>query len=185
VSKSLFIQRMVFQQMSEHEGGVEADKIHLLTKERSNTRPWILVGCLIAVVAAISYLGLIIWGGLASLDAERNLQSTLFVIQLVDKFVIENKRWPASWVELQSCKPPEKLAMGDVSLMFGPWPESADEVKKRVVVDFQPDLRKVAHQDVIEFESIKPDGRHYPYRDYGFIQQLQKSMRNCIQISAK
>lgn len=171
--------------MSELEDCVKTDTIRLLAKKRAINNRLVLIGCLASIAIVVLLATWLMWAGYASLDAERNLQTTLYAIQLIDRFVNENKRWPTSWMELQSCQSPEKLVIGDISLMFGPWPESADEVKKRVDIDFRPDLYKVAHQDVMEFEAIKPVGRHYPYRDYGFIQQLQKSIQNCIQIHAK
>ena len=53
---------------------------------------FVIVLTTVVVGASKAYLGIS-----ASLQAEENLHSTLFVIRLVEQFVAENKRWPRSW----------------------------------------------------------------------------------------
>jgi len=65
----------------------------------------------------------------------------------------------------------------DFTSFIGPWPESVEEVKRRVYINFQPDLKEIAHQDRYAFDAIKPIGPHYEYRGYGDVDGLQETLR--------
>lgn len=137
-------------------------------------------GCAGGLVAIILIVCIFSWSIHISLDAERNLEATRFVIRLVEKFVKNNKRWPASWQELEALKPPNHLQSEQLAAMFGPWPGCAEEVKKRVTINFQADVKDIVSRDRMVFEAIKPNGRHYEYRDYGDVDELQRTLRQYI-----
>jgi len=61
--------------------------------------------------------------------------------------------------------------------LIGRWPDCAEEAKRRIHIDFQPDLKEIVHQDRYAFEAIKPIGRHFEYRGYGEVDNLQETLR--------
>ncbi len=69
------------------------------------------------------------------------------------------------------------LPQDQLTAIVGPWPNCAEEVKRRVYINFQPDLKEIAHQDRYAFDAIKPIGRHYEYRGYGDVDELQQTMK--------
>lgn len=145
--------------------------------EIQNKDGYIFWGCCASgVIAIILIAGVIMWSVHVSLDAERNLHSTRFVIRLVEQFVNDNQRWPTSWKELEATNSPRHIQSDQLAAMFGPWPACAQEVEQRVVIDFQPDLKAVTRQDRMDFVAIKPKGRHYEYRDYGDVDELLRTL---------
>ena len=122
-----------------------------------------------------------------SINAEKNLHATLFAIRLVESFVGEHGRWPASCEELEGLtfpptvpRPAHGLAPGIVRIGGAQqyaWPAEANEVRSRVEIDFQVDAATVANQDPQQFTAIKPIGPFYEYRHYGFVTSLQQSLR--------
>ena len=122
-----------------------------------------------------------------SLRAEENLHSTLFVVRLVERFVAERKRWPASWEELESLAcpsdPPEpgngQLSVVRIGGQRGfDWPAASKELQKHVFVDFAADPPTIAAQDPRTFSAIKPVGPCFGYRGYGFVESLQQTIRD-------
>lgn len=159
----------------------EEEARRIAIQSRMNwTERYIWAGCAGVVVGILIIAGIFFWGVHISLDAERNLHTTRFVIRLVEKFVQDNKRWPVSWQELEATKPPEHNQSEQLAALFGPWPECAKEVEKRVSIDFQADVEKIIREDAFVFEAIKPVGRHYEYRDYGDVNELQRTLRQRI-----
>ena len=133
--------------------------------------------CTGVVVAIIIFAGVFFGAVNASLDAEVNLQTTRFVIRLVEQFVKDHRRWPASWQELEAVKPPEHHQSEQLAAMLGPWPGCAKEVEKRVSIDFHPDVEKIVREDPLAFDAIKPTGIHYHYQEYGDVDALQRALQ--------
>ena len=121
-----------------------------------------------------------------SLRAEENLHATLFAIRLVEQFVHDKGRWPASWDELEGLQFPNSAPSplnGERSVLrIGgqhgyEWPGQAEHLKECVTIEFQIDHEFVARQDPMEFTVIKPIGPYYEYRGYGFVQSLQRTLK--------
>lgn len=147
------------------------------------------------VIGVVALLGVVAFFGLAAIgafsayhawQAELNLHSTLYVIRLVDHFVQEHGRWPYSWEELEATpfgsELPRTGAPGTNIVRIGGatdfnWPEQSSELQKRVAIDFAAREEDVVTQDVVEFRPIHPIGPYYPYWKYGFIEDLQESLR--------
>jgi hypothetical protein len=138
-------------------------------------RKALVVGIVLGLIPAC-ILGFYVYAGFLSLDAENNMQSARFIVQLVEQFVKDNQRWPKSWEELEAMKMPRD----DKSEQSDRWPDRAEEVKKRVHINFQPDLNEIIHQDRYTFDAIKPIGRHYEYRGYGDVDNLQEALRGRV-----
>jgi len=149
---------------------------------------WTALGVVLAAIcvsAAMAYLGIS-----TSLQAEENLHSTIFVIRMVEKFVAEQKRWPRSWEELESfpfSSDAPRPGNGELSVIrIGgqhgyDWPAASKDLQKRVAVDFSVDPAKLAGEDPMRLTAIKPIGPYYEYRDYGFVQSLQETIRDVAQ----
>ena len=132
---------------------------------------WFIAGCC-GLMIAVSGLGiwLICQCVSASLQAESNLHYSHFALQIVERFVIREGRWPRSWAEL------EGVDMRDGTL--GPeWAQTFAEVQRRIIVDFGADPQEVAQQDRMAFKAIRPKGPYYEYRDYGYVDSLQAAIR--------
>jgi hypothetical protein len=108
-----------------------------------------------------------------SIEAEYNLHATILAIRLVDQFVTEHRRWPSSWDELEGQSLAEDLQGG----MYR-WPDSSQEIRTRVILDFAADPREIAAQDSMTFAAIKPVGPCYEYRHY--VPSLQASVRKSL-----
>ena len=153
------------------------DQTIQLPKKKSRIEGIVFVVGLCLLLIVIGVIWIAIRAGYAALDAEKTMQTCRRVARLVEQFVSENRRWPASWKELEATKLPIEDQQKDFTSFIGPWPESAEEVKRRVYINFQPDLKEIAHQDRYAFEAIKPIGRHYEYRGYGDVDGLQETLR--------
>jgi hypothetical protein len=145
---------------------------------RQRGRPWmrLVVRILVAMLVSGVCLGgwVLYHCASVSLRAERTLQATIFTVRLVEVFVAKHKRWPRSWEEL------ERLSVSaDLPQSFR-WPQDSAEVRQRVTIDFEADLREIARQDPMTFTAIRPIGPHYEYRDYGFVPSLQKTIRKSV-----
>jgi hypothetical protein len=111
----------------------------------------------------------------ASLQAESNLHHSHYALQLVERFVIREGRWPRSWAEL------EGVDMRDGPL--GPeWARTFAEMQRRIIIDFGADLQEVARQDRMAFRAIRPNGPRYEYRDYGYVDSLQIAIRKSVSV---
>lgn len=146
---------------------------------------WTALGVVIVglcVGGSMAYLGIS-----TSIQAEENLHSTIFVIRMVEQFVADEKRWPRSWEDLESfpfSNDAPRPGNGELSVIrIGgqhgyEWPAGSKDLQRRVAIDFDVDPVKVAGQDPMKFTAIKPIGPYYEYRDYGFVQSLQETIRN-------
>jgi hypothetical protein len=119
--------------------------------------------------------------------AEENFHTTTFAIRLVEQFVHDKGRWPASWEELEQLPFPVSPfsplnSQGPwVAVPHGyEWPDKAEHLKERVTIDFQIHPKTVADQDSSQFTAIEPIGPYYEYRGYGFVQSLQQTLRTAI-----
>ena len=150
-------------------------------------------GCHILAVVILCLAGFGAWslyqGVSASVQAEQNLHSTLFMIRLVNHYVQEHERWPDSWHELEAMpfesEAPRSGAPGTNVVRIGgamtfKWPEQSRELQERVAIDFAAGEADVIAQDVVDFQPIRPIGPYYPYWKYGLIEELQDSLRNSI-----
>jgi hypothetical protein len=134
---------------------------------------FIAVCCGLMIAVSGSGIWLICQGVSASLQAESNLHYSLFALQLVERFVIREARWPRSWAEL------EGVDMRDGPL--GPeWAKTFAEVQRRIIIDFGANPQDVARQDRMAFTAIRPKGPYYEYRDYGYVDSLQAAIRKSV-----
>jgi hypothetical protein len=127
-------------------------------------------------------------------EAERNLLATIFAIGLVEKFVEEHRHWPKSWDELEQWKvdgvrvEPQKERTNVIRIggtIHFEWPSSSQEIRKRVVIDFNAKMKDMSEQRRGEFQAIQPNGECYDYRIYGFIESLQDAIRKAIDTKAE
>lgn len=143
-----------------------------------------LTALLVLTVVIVSWLS---YGLYVAGQAERNLHATLFTISLVERFVATSGRWPRSWEELEqvaiSNAAPDPLTNETTALRIGgahgyDWPAASSEIQRRVFVDFNADMMMVANQRPVTFEAIRPIGPRYEYRDYGYVESLQTTIRS-------
>jgi hypothetical protein len=116
----------------------------------------------------------------AALSAEKKLHTARFVIQLVNQFVQEHKRWPKSWDELTLLQLPRDFTKHVNGFYGRPWPGSLEEIKKRIAIDFSADPTKVVAEDKMAFSAIKAIGGYYEYRHYGDVDELQATIRRVL-----
>jgi hypothetical protein len=119
---------------------------------------------------------LVYQGVSASFQAESNLHYSHFVLQLVERFVTQEGRWPRSWAEL------EGVDMRDAPL-GREWPATSAEMQRWILIDFAVDPLDVARQDRMNFTAIRPNGPYYEYRDYGYVDSLQAAIRKSVSAS--
>ena len=122
-----------------------------------------------------------------SLQAEENLHATLFTIRLVEQFVHEYGRWPQSWRELEQMSFPgdapsplnNELTVIRIGGSHGyDWPAQSPHLQECVTIDFAADANSIVNQDPMQFQAIRPSGPYYEYRDYGFVESLQETLKN-------
>lgn len=143
------------------------------------------------VLAAIALVGWLFYHAVSrALQAENSLLDTLFTIRLVEQFVAEQRRWPSSWAELEAVRisdrppspengPPGPLRIGGAHGYD--WPVESAMVQRRVSIDFAADATAIARQDPMSFTAIAPIGPRYEYRDYGFVESLQMTIRKSVE----
>src|SRR5262245_49347910 len=139
---------------------------------RGRTMRW--VGYLLAVVTIVGALA----GGIcayqsisASLEAERTLHAALLTVELLNDYESRHPgQWPRSWTDL------EKLPKRESGGMFE-WPKDSAEVQRYVSIDFSADPRRLAEQSVNDFDSVRPIGPYYEFKDYGSVAALLNSFR--------
>jgi len=148
--------------------------------DRSSARISAALGIVLAAICVAA------WAAYNSIQAEENLHSTIFVVRLVEKFVFEQKRWPRSWDELEALpfsSDAPRPGSGELSVVrIGgqhgyEWPAASKDLQRRVAIDFAVDPVAVARQNPMTFTAIKPIGSYYEYRDYGFVQSLQETIK--------
>lgn len=122
-----------------------------------------------------------------SLQAEKNLHATLFTIRLVEQFVYEHGRWPKSWTELEQMAFPAnapsplngELTVTRIGGSHGyDWPQESPHLQQCVSIDFAADANAIINQSPTQFQAIKPIGPYYEYGNYGFVDSLQKTLKN-------
>jgi hypothetical protein len=147
---------------------------------------WLWPTILVLLLVLTTVAGFFVWAGVRSLGAEENLQATRFAVRLVEKFVRERGRWPASWQELEAVSGDEgPFRTGDmVGYQWpGDWPAALPRLREHVVIDFQVDAASLARQDRMVFHAIRPAGPAYEYRDYGEVDLLLRSLRSRLKSS--
>lgn len=145
------------------------------SQQNPEWRKWLVRSVAVVLLAAIGIGVWSIYRGIRnSIEAERTYHATLFTLRLVDHFVAEHGRWPSSWDEL------EAIPFKD-DLFSKPWPDIAEEVRRRVQIEFKIDPTTVAHQDPEDFIAIQPIGPRFEFRDAGFgrscVESLQQKLR--------
>jgi hypothetical protein len=144
---------------------------------------------LILLVAAVGIGGWMIYRAVSTaIRAEENFHTTTFAIRLVEQFVHDKGRWPASWDELRQLPFPNSpftplnSQMPAVAVPHGyEWPGQVEHLKEHVTIDFQIDPKAVANQDSGQFTAIMPIGPYYEYRGYGFVQSLQQTLKMAVE----
>ena len=115
-----------------------------------------------------------------------NLDATLFTIRLCEQFVHKYGRWPKSWSELEQVSfhsdAPSPLHGELTVVRIGgshgyDWPTRSPHLRECVTLDFAADANTIINQDPMEFEAIKPNGPCFEYRDYGFVDSLQDTLK--------
>ena len=160
---------------------------------RNRRRFWkraVLLALVSLVLAAIVSGGwMVYWGATFALQAEENLHATLFTIRLVEQFVSEHGRWPASWKELEETSMSDAAPSpmhGDITVVrIGgqhgyEWPAASPQIQQCVSVDFAANLAVIVQQNPMRFSAIKPIGPYYEYRHYGFVDSLQSTIRSSV-----
>ena len=108
----------------------------------------------------------------------------------MEQFVNDNGRWPKSWSELEQMPFPSDAPSplnGETSaIRIGgahgyDWPAESKHLQKCVSIDFNVNVDSVITQDPLEFEAIWPIGAYYEYRDYGFVQSLQETLKKSVE----
>ena len=172
----------------------------LATAASTPTRRWLrwLVRLLIVL-----FLAALLAGGwfayhcaTVALRAEENLHASLFTIRLVDEFVRKHGRWPRSWHELEQVKtdklppdPDHEYGANDGYVRNGvggchgyDWPKDSPHIQECVQIDFNADPKKLIDEPTMQFSAIKPIGPYFEYRDYGFVDELKKTLRErCVE----
>ena len=144
-----------------------------MTGSRPNKNWWLY--WIVPVSTCIIILGLVIcfWIGTAtSLHAERSLQAVILTVEVTEKFVRQEGRWPRSWDELTAL---------EIAPYGSSWPEDASTVKLLVKIDFETDIETVAAQSEEEFDKILPTGSCYPYNDYPCVTALLRTVNEVVQ----
>jgi hypothetical protein len=122
-----------------------------------------------------------------SIRAEENLHATLFTLRLVDQFVAEQGRWPHSCTELvqvsisnDALSPPKgETTIVRIGGQHGyNWPAASPEIRDHVQIDFHADPDTIVGQTPMDFTAIQPIGPYYEYRQYGFVESLQDTLRS-------
>jgi hypothetical protein len=106
----------------------------------------------------------------SSLHAEHVLHAALLTVQLLnDHVAVHDGQWPRSWTDLEGL-PPRKWAMFE-------WPKDSQEVQQYVAIDFSADPQRLATQNVEQFDTVRPIGPYYPFKDSGFVEALLNTLR--------
>lgn len=140
-----------------------------------------LVGCVFFGCVAIGF-----WAAYQASQEELNLHHTLFAIRLVDAFVVQHGRWPKSWSELEAMpfdsQTPRSVQRDGYAIFIGgamefEWPRQAPEFRQRVVIDFDATPEEILIADVEHYQPVRPNGAGFVYWKYGFIEDLQETVR--------
>ena len=133
----------------------------------------------IVTVVLVATGALVVCVGSTARHAEFALHGTTLVIMVVEKYVHDHGKWPASWKDLES-----------VSLDPGgrfSWPGGLKElqnIQEFVEVDFSLTLDQVANQRCDDFHAIRPHGTAYSGWERGIpsllqtVQKARKSVKN-------
>ena len=115
-----------------------------------------------------------------ALRDEENLHASLFTIWLVDEFVRKQGRWLHSWQELEQIKT-DTLSPAPGCHGYD-WPNDSPHIQECVQIDFNADPKKLIDEPTMQFSAIKPIGPYFEYRDYGFVDELKKTLRErCVE----
>jgi hypothetical protein len=164
-------------------------------QNRRSRRFYFGVSLVVLLISGVCIFGWMIYRGISvSLQAEENLHATLFTVRLVEQFVHDKERWPTSWDELKGLAFPSTAPSprnGEISVVYiggqhgHKWPDQAKHLMERVEIDFKIDPKFIVDQDPMSFTAIKPIGPYYEYRDYGFVQSLQHTMKMALEAKDK
>lgn len=140
----------------------------------------------LVLLVVVAMVAMCVVGMIGGALAEENLHATIFAVRLVEQFVNDNGRWPNSWNELENTPfpsaAPSPLNRETSAIRIGgahgyDWPAESKHLQKCVRIDFDVNVDQVIAQDPMEFEAIWPLGAYYEFRDYGFVQSLQETLR--------
>jgi hypothetical protein len=133
------------------------------------------IGCLYVLVVVMGSLGawLVYRVVSTAAHAEANLHYSLEALEIVERFVTQNGRWPRSWAEL------EGVDMRDGGIDRD-WLRVSAGMQQWIIIDFGADPQDVAQQERMKFSAIRPKGPYYEYRDYGYVDRLQDAIRKSI-----
>lgn len=136
-----------------------------------NPMRWAIRVFVIVVVIAAIAAGFCLYEGIsASLHAEHVLNAALLSVQLLEDYVVlHDGDWPRSWADLEGL-PPREWAMFE-------WPKDSRNTQQYVAIDFSADPRRLAKQEVDEFEAVRPIGPYYPFKDRGSVATLLNAIR--------
>jgi hypothetical protein len=156
-------------------------------QDRSRRRKILNMLAGLLILALLAGAAMLYTGISTSLQAEENLHATLFTIRLVEQFVHERGHWPRSWSQLEELKfdagAPSPSNGRSAAVRIGgshgySWPEQALHLQSCVGIDFTANVDEIIKQDPMQFDAIRPDGPHYEYRDYGFVESLQETLKS-------
>jgi hypothetical protein len=168
-----------------------ADSTEFLGARRRTWRQYVGFTLAGLVVVALLVGAWMFYAGIsASLQAEENLHATLFTIRLVEQYVHEYGRWPQSWREIEQMpfrgEAPSPLNNKLNVIRIGgshgyDWPAQSAHIRERVIIDFAANTTVIMNAAPTQFQAIRPDGPCYEYRDYGFVESLQETLRRAQQ----
>jgi len=104
-----------------------------------------------------------------SLEAERTLGASYLVLDILTAYVQQKSAWPASWSDLVPISPHAQYSGLD-------WPADADDIRRRIDLDFTLCVSEVAAMDVEDFTAVRPLGPNYGLHE-GRIKQLLQVAR--------
>jgi len=131
----------------------------------------VLLLLLVMVVGTCSYMGY-----LANYCAEIEAEyiAWLRALVIVGAYVEKTGSWPASWRDLEKMEGLEEPG----------WPQNAEWIKQRIVVDFDADINDLSGQSFQEFSAIRPRRPNSlcesPYNREVYVGPLLEAVRHAV-----
>lgn len=122
---------------------------------------------LIGTIALAIGIALVCFSLHTAKEAEFNLHARICATEVVRQFVEDSKgKWPKSWSELAKTKGP--------SAPFR-WPENLEDIKSRVTIKFDVELKELLAGDAEHFDAIRLNG--VTYGDNSWVKAFLESLR--------
>ena len=140
-----------------------------------DAKGWFVRVVIIAALLVAIGIGVCVFIGIStSLQAEKTLHAIGLVTVVVDRFIQKEHRWPKSWEDLRT------VSAGDRTSAMYSWPDDVEVLQRRVMINFDADLKTIASQTIDDFDAIQPIGPCYSYKHYGYIRPLIETIRALV-----